>query len=276
MAKNIRDYATLNNGVQIPWLGFGVFQMEPGAETETSARIALESGYRSLDTAAIYGNEESVGKAIRASGLPRETIFVTTKVWNADLGFEQTIKAFDVSRRKLDLDVIDLYLIHWPVKGRYVEAWGALEKLYQDGKVRAIGVSNFLIHQIQDILAACQVKPMLNQVEYHPLLRQPELHHFCIENMIQMEAWAPLMQGQGMTHPIILNIGEKYGKSPAQILIRWDLQKKVVTIPKSSTPHRIVENTKVFDFELTPEDMGRIDELDEGRRVGPDPDNFNF
>jgi diketogulonate reductase-like aldo/keto reductase len=250
--------------------------MQPGGETEGSVRVALETGYRSLDTAAIYGNEESVGQAIRQSGVPRQDIFITTKVWNSDLGFEQTIKAFDVSRKKMDVDMIDLYLIHWPVKGRYVEAWRGLEKLYQDGLVRAIGVSNFLVHHLRDILAVCEIRPMLNQVEYHPLLRQPELHRFCIDNQIQLEAWAPLMQGQGMNHPLLVDIGAKHKKSPAQVLIRWDLQKEVVTIPKSITPHRILENSQVFDFELSAADMARIDALDEGKRIGADPDNFDF
>ena len=276
MPENLQDRVTLSNGVRIPWLGFGVFLMEPGEETKQSVRVALETGYRSLDTAAIYGNEESVGQGIRNSGIPREDIFITTKVWNSDLGFEQTLKAFDTSCRKLNVETIDLYLIHWPVKGRYLEAWKALEKLYREGLVCAIGVSNFQIHHLQDILAVCQDKPVVNQVEFHPLLQQPELRRFCTENGIQLEAWAPLMQGHGMDHPLLVEIGGKYGKSPAQVLIRWDLQKEVVTIPKSVTPSRILENTQVFDFELSPEDLARIDALDEGQRFGADPDNFNF
>ena len=276
MVNSLKDYVVLKNGTRMPWLGFGVFQMQPGMETEQSVRIALETGYRSLDTAAIYGNEESVGQAIQTSDVSREEIFITTKVWNSDLGFEQTLKAFDICRINLNVETIDLYLIHWPVKGRYVEAWKALEKLYQEGLVRAIGLSNFQIHHIKDILSVCHVEPMINQVVFHPLLQQPKLHQFCVENEIQVEAWAPLMQGHGMNHPTLIEIGGKYGKSPAQVLIRWDLQKEVVTIPKSITPHRILENSKVFDFELSPEDVALIDALDEGRRFGADPDNFNF
>jgi diketogulonate reductase-like aldo/keto reductase len=176
----------------------------------------------------------------------------------------------------LAVEFIDLYLIHWPVKGKYVETWKALENLYKDGAVRAIGVSNFLVHHLQELLASCEIKPAMNQVEYHPLLQQPDLHKFCIAKGIQLQAYAPLIQGRGMTIPTILEKSKKYGKSPAQILIRWDLQKEVVTIPKSSTPKRIVENTQVFDFRLTNDDMARIDALDQGLRVGSDPDNFDF
>jgi diketogulonate reductase-like aldo/keto reductase len=260
----------------MPWLGFGVFQMEPGDETEQSVKTALRAGYRSLDTASVYGNEASVGKAVQESGLHRADLFITTKVWNSDLGYESTLKAFDRSLKKLQMDYLDLYLIHWPVIDRYVEAWKAMEKLYADGVVRAIGLSNFLVHQIEDILEVCEVRPTVNQIEFHPLLRQKSLHDFCNENQIQMEAWAPLIQGEGLTHPTIVDLSRKYSKTPAHILIRWDLQHEVVTIPKSSTPSRIVDNLNVFDFEISAEDMARIDALDENRRIGPDPDNFDL
>lgn len=273
---NLIDCTTLNNGVQMPWLGFGVFQMEPGEETERSVKTALRAGYRSLDTASIYGNEASVGKAIQESGLRRADLFITTKVWNSDLGHESTLKAFDRSLKKLQMDYLDLYLIHWPVVDRYLEAWRAMEKLYADGVVRAIGLSNFLVHHIEDILEVCEVRPSVNQIEFHPLLRQKSLHDFCIENQIQLEAWAPLIQGEGLRHPTIVELSKKYRKTPAQILIRWDLQHEVVTIPKSSTPSRIVDNVNVFDFAISAEDMGLIDALDENRRIGPDPDNFDL
>jgi diketogulonate reductase-like aldo/keto reductase len=276
MISNITDCTKLNNGLAMPWLGFGVFLMEIGGETELAVKTALDAGYRSIDTAAIYENEASVGKAIQASGIPREELFITTKLWNADQGYDTVLKAFDESMNKLQLESLDLYLIHWPVAGRYVESWKALEKLYQDGRVRAVGISNFQIHHIEDILAKCKVKPMLNQVELHPRLRQADLHQFCVQNQIQLQAWAPLMQGKALDIPEIVGIAEKYGKSPAQILIRWDLQNEVITIPKSITPNRIIENSQVFDFQISEEDMASIDRLNQDKRVGPDPDNFDF
>lgn len=276
MISNITDCTKLNNGLAMPWLGFGVFLMEIGGETELAVKTALEAGYRSIDTAAIYENEASVGKAIQESGIPREELFITTKLWNADQGYDTVLKAFDESMNKLQLESLDLYLIHWPVVGRYVESWKALEKLYQDGRVRAVGISNFQIHHIEDILAKCKVKPMLNQVELHPRLRQADLHQFCVQNQIQLQAWAPLMQGKALDIPEIVGIAEKYGKSPAQILIRWDLQNEVITIPKSITPNRIIENSQVFDFQISEEDMVSIDRLNQDKRVGPDPNNFDF
>lgn len=276
MIKSIQDRCILNNQVEMPWLGFGVFQMKVGAETEESVSTALETGYRSIDTAAIYKNETEVGNAIASSGIPRREIFVTTKVWNSDHGYETTLKAFEISRKKLKLDYIDLYLIHWPVKTRYVDTWKAMEKLYRDGVVRSIGLSNFLIHHTKDILAMCEVMPAVNQVELHPELRMAELHRFCVENHIQIEAYAPLGQGRSVMIPTILELAKKYGRTPAQILIRWDLQHEIVTIPKSSHPDRIIENSKVFDFEISAEDMARIDGLDANFRVGADPDNFDF
>ncbi len=221
-------------------------------------------------------NEEGVGQAIRESGIPREQVFVTTKVWNTDQGYETTLKAFDASLKKLGFDYVDLYLIHWPVKGKYKETYKALEKLYKDGYVRAIGVSNFQIHHLQDVLADCEIKPMVNQVEYHPRLTQKELQAFCRENGIQLEAWSPLMRGEILTEPTIVEIGKKYGKTPAQVVLRWDLQHGVVTIPKSVTPARIKENANLFDFSLTAEEMKQIDALNLNKRIGADPDNFNF
>ncbi|KJE28030.1 aldo/keto reductase family protein [Geobacillus kaustophilus] len=274
--NGLQDCAALHNGVKMPWVGLGVYKVKEGEEVRSAVRTALEIGYRHVDTAAFYENEEGVGQAIRESGIPREQVFVTTKVWNTDQGYEATLKAFDRSLKKLGFDYVDLYLVHWPVKGKYKETYRALEKLYKDGYVRAIGVSNFHIHHLQDVLADCEIKPMVNQVEYHPRLTQKELHAFCRENGIQLEAWSPLMRGEILSEPTIVDIGRKYGKTPAQVVLRWDLQHGVVTIPKSVTPARIKENADIFDFSLTDEEMKQIDALNLNKRVGPDPDNFNF
>jgi diketogulonate reductase-like aldo/keto reductase len=275
MAKHIADYTVLNNGVKMPWFGLGVWKTKEGEEVEHAVSTALRLGYRSIDTAAIYGNEAGVGKAIQRSGIPREEIFLTTKVWNADQGYDATLRAFEESRQKLGVSYVDLYLIHWPVKGKYKETWKALEKLYKDGVVRAIGVSNFQIHHLQDLMADSEVVPAVNQVEYHPLLTQKELLAFCRDNRIQLEAWSPLMQGN-LDLPLLKELGQKYGKSAAQIVLRWDLQNGVVTIPKSVNENRLKENADIFDFELSQEDMEKISQLNENKRFGPDPDNFDF
>ncbi|MGD6780325.1 aldo/keto reductase [Sutcliffiella horikoshii] len=274
--KSLASTTTLHNGVEMPWFGLGVFKVEEGQEVESSVKMAIHAGYKSIDTAAIYKNEEGVGKGIRESDVPREELFITTKVWNADQGYESTLKAFDESMEKLGLEYLDLYLVHWPVKGKYVDTWKALEKLYKDGRVRAIGVSNFQIHHLQDILDVAEVKPMVNQVEYHPKLSQVELLNFCKENGIQMEAWSPLMQGQLLDNDVLKEIADAHNKSVAQIILRWDLQNGVVTIPKSVKEHRIKENADIFDFELSADEMQKIHALNEDKRVGPDPDNFDF
>ncbi|QLG08237.1 aldo/keto reductase [Bacillus velezensis] len=280
MTTHLQAKTTLHNGVEMPWFGIGVFKVEEGAELVNAVKTALVHGYRSVDTAAIYGNDEGVGEGIRQglqeAGLKREDIFVTSKVWNADLGYEETLKAFDTSLEKLGLDYLDLYLIHWPVEGKYIDAWRALETLYRDGRIKAIGVSNFQIHHLKHLMKETEIKPMINQVEYHPRLTQKELLAFCTEQGIQLEAWSPLMQGQLLDHPVLQEIAEKYGKSAAQVILRWDLQNGVITIPKSTKKHRIEENANVFDFELSADDMKRIDDLNENLRVGPDPDNFDF
>lgn len=275
MIRNISEQTVLNNGVKMPRLGLGVWQVKEGQEVVEAVEYALKSGYRSIDTAAVYGNETGVGEAIKLSGIPREELFVTTKVWNAAQGYDLTLRAFEESRKKLGLEYIDLYLIHWPVKVKYKETWKALVKLNREGMVRAIGVSNFQIYHLQNILDLSDVVPAINQVEYHPLLTQKELHDFCKENGIQLEAWSPLMQGS-LDIPLLKELAEKYGKSPAQIVLRWDLQKEVITIPKSVHKQRIIENSQVFDFELTQDDMIRIDGLNQNHRFGPDPDSFNF
>lgn len=277
MVKNLQSTTTLYNGVKMPWIGLGVFKVQDEEEVVSSIKAALETGYRSIDTAAIYGNEEGVGRAIAESNVPREELFITTKVWNSNHGFESTLAAFDESMEKLGLDYLDLYLIHWPLphQRKYVETWKALEKLYKDGRVRAIGVSNFKIHHLEDILSKCEIKPMVNQVEYHPRFNQRELHEFCKKNGIQLEAWSPLMQGDLLKEPILVEIANKYNKSTAQVIIRWDLQTEVVTIPKSTKPHRIAENADVFDFELSQEDMDKINVLNTDQRMYADPDDFN-
>jgi diketogulonate reductase-like aldo/keto reductase len=275
MPQALSNYTVLHNGVNMPWLGLGVWKVEDGKEAEKTVISAIEAGYRSIDTAAAYNNEIGVGQGVRNSGVAREELFVTTKVWNAHQGYESSLAAFEDSRKKLELDYVDLLLIHWPVKGKYVDTWRALEKLYHDGLVRSIGVSNFQIHHLQDIMAVSDIMPMVNQVEYHPLLTQETLHSFCKDNRIQLEAWSPLMQGN-LDHSILTEIGSKYGKSPAQVVLRWDLQNGVVTIPKSTNPVRIIENANIFDFTLTAEDMGQIHALNQNQRYGPDPDNFNF
>jgi diketogulonate reductase-like aldo/keto reductase len=276
MLKSLTSTTTLHNGVEMPWFGLGVFKVEEGQQVEDSVKKAIHAGYKSIDTAAIYKNEQGVGKAIKESGVPREELFITTKLWNADQGYESTLKAFDESLEKLGLDYLDLYLVHWPVKGKYVETWKALEKLYKDGKVRAIGVSNFQIHHLQDILDVAEVKPMVNQVEYHPKLSQVELLNFCKENGIQLEAWSPLMQGELLQDGLLKEIAAIHNKSVAQVILRWDLQNGVVTIPKSVKENRIKENADIFDFELSQEEMQKIHALNENKRIGPDPDNFDF
>ncbi|TKI54019.1 aldo/keto reductase [Brevibacillus antibioticus] len=280
MPKHLQDTTTLYNGVKMPWMGLGVFKVEEGQELELAVKNAIKHGYRNIDTAAIYNNEEGVGRGIRAglqeAGITREDLFVTSKVWNADLGYESTLQAYETSLKKLGLEYLDLYLIHWPVEGKFKEAWRALETLYKKGLVKAIGVSNFHVHHLEELLKDAEIKPMVNQVEFHPRLSQDELRAYCKEQGIQFEAWSPLMQGQLLDNAVLKGIAEKYGKSIAQVIIRWDLQNGVVTIPKSTKEHRIVENASVFDFELSKEDMEMIHSLNQNHRVGPDPDNFDF
>lgn len=271
---NLTTTVKLNNGVEIPWVGLGVFKSEPGEETAQAVRWALEIGYRHIDTAALYANEESVGTAIRESGVDRDDIFVTTKVWNTDQGYETTLAAFDESRKKLQMDVVDLYLVHWPVKGKYLETWRALEKLYADGKVRAIGVSNFLEHHLADIARDFDVTPAVNQVEFHPFLVQQHLLDYDTKHGIRHEAWSPMVRGQRLDDPNIAEIAAAHGKSAAQVMLRWDLHLGVVTIPKSVHRERILENSQIFDFELTPDEVNRITGLDEEARIGPHPDKI--
>jgi diketogulonate reductase-like aldo/keto reductase len=276
----LQSSAALNNGVSMPRVGLGVFQVEEGQELVDAIRSAVRAGYRSIDTAAIYGNESSVGEGIRLAladnNLSRDQLFVTSKVWTADMGYEETIAAYETSLNKLGLESLDLYLIHWPVAGKIKETWRAMETLYKQGRVRAIGVSNFQIHHLQDLLEHAEVKPVVNQVEFHPRLTQKPLLAYTREQGIQLEAWSPLMQGRLLQDETLRRIANRHGKSVAQIILRWDLQHGVVTIPKSTKPLRIAENASLFDFSLSDSEMADIDAMNQNQRVGPDPDNFDF
>ncbi len=273
--KSIVDCATLSNGVNMPWLGFGTFKVSDGKQVVDSVKEALRLGYRHIDTAAVYKNEEGVGLGIKESGIAREEIFLTSKVWNSDQGYESTLKAFETSIDKLGTDYLDLYLIHWP-KALNRDTWKALEKLYKDGRVRSIGVSNFKVHHLEDLKQVSEITPMVNQVEFHPQFPQDEVLAYCKKNNIQLEAWGPLMQGKIFDIPVMKELSEKYNKSISQLALRWDLQMGVVTIPKSVNPVRIEENMKIFDFEITREDMEKIASINTGERIGPDPDLITF
>jgi diketogulonate reductase-like aldo/keto reductase len=271
---DINGRVTLGNATTMPYFGLGLYQMEEGEEVFNAVTQAIAQGYRLFDTAAAYDNEAGVGKAIRESPVAREEIFVTSKVWNSDHGYENTLKAFDRSIRKMKLDYLDLYLIHWPVKKKYKETWRAIETLYMEGRIKAIGVSNFLEHHLEDLMTEAKIFPMVNQVEFHPYLVQPDLLHFCRENDIQVEAWSPLMQGNVTDIAELKEIADKYEKKPSQVTLRWDLQKGVVTIPKSSNPEHIRSNAEIFDFELSLEDMETIDNLNQNSRLGDHPDHI--
>lgn len=265
---------TLANGIKMPMLGLGVWKATDGAEVEEAVSYALNHGYRHIDTATLYKNEVGVGAGVRNSTVPRADVFVTTKVWNEDQGYDNTLRAFDRSQRNLDIEYIDLYLVHWPVKDKYKDSWRALERLYTEGRVKAIGVSNFLQHHLDDLLPSVEIKPMVNQLEHHPYLVQPSLQQYCKAQGIQFEAWSPLMQGGIFDIPLLDQLARKYKKSVAQLVLRWNVQNGIVTIPKSVSPERIIENSQIFDFEISAADMQAIDQLDKGQRVGPDPDVF--
>lgn len=268
----------MNNGVKMPWLGLGVWKVTKPEEIDFAVKTALKTGYSSIDTADVYGNEEGVGKAIRESGIPREQLFITTKLANSmqRKGYDAALKAFETSRKRLGLEYIDLFLIHWPVKGKYIESWKALIKLYKEGLVRAIGVSNFLIHHLEDIMNETGVVPAVNQIELHPWLNQSELVDFCKKHKIQVEAYSPLMGGRLHEAPEIDEIARKYRKTPAQIVLRWDLQREIIVIPKSVHEDRIIENSQIFDFSLSEEDMEAINSLNRDKRFLPHPDNVYF
>ncbi|MDE3721321.1 aldo/keto reductase [Nocardiopsis sp. N85] len=270
------QHVTLNNGLTMPQLGFGVWQI-PDDQARSAVETAIEVGYRSIDTARIYANEKGTGQALAASGLPREELFVTTKLWNDDQGTDKALKAFDASLDRLGLDYVDLYLIHWPVPAQdaYVDTWKVLERIAAEGRAKAVGVSNFTEKTLGRLLADTDLVPAINQIELHPYLSQESMRGLNASHGILTEAWSPLGQGKDLLEdPVLVEIGEAHGKSAAQVVLRWHLQLGNVVIPKSVTPSRIAENFDVFDFALSDDDLNRIGSLDRDGRIGPDPDEF--
>ncbi|MFS0688661.1 aldo/keto reductase [Sporosarcina sp. 179-K 8C2 HS] len=266
---------TLSNGVEMPQLGLGVYKMTDSDETIRAISYALEIGYRAIDTAAIYENEQETGIAIRQSGIPREQLFITSKVWNNDQGYDATLRAFEASLERLGTDYLDLYLTHWPVADKFEDTYRAIERLYDEKLIRATGVSNHHIHHLEKVFNVANVKPMVNQIELHPRLTQEPLRNFCNEHGIVVTSWSPLARGRLMDEPTLQQIGLTYGKTPAQVIIRWHLQHGLVVIPKSVTPARIQSNIDVNDFELTPEDMMKIDALNLDERTGTNPEKYD-
>ena len=273
---NLQTTKELTNGVKMPMLGLGVYKMTDRDETLQAITTALDLGYRAVDTAALYYNEEEVGEAIKHSSVPREDIFVTTKVWNSDQGYDNTLRAFETSLKKLDMDYIDLYLTHWPVKEKYVETYRAIERLYEEKLIRVPGVSNHHEHHIKDILASCNIAPMVNQIEVHPYLSQESLRNYCAQEQIAVTAWSPLGRGNVLNDDTIVRIAHEYNVTPAQIILRWHLQNDVIIIPKSVTPSRIKENSELYHFELTKETMQQLNAVNRNERFGQNPDNFKF
>lgn len=274
MTEHIGSTVLLNNGVAMPQVGLGVFQAAEGDEVRRAVGWALDAGYRHIDTAALYGNERGVGDAIRSSGIPRDEVFVTTKVWNSDQGFEPALRAFDTSLDRLGLDHVDLYLIHWPRPVLIEETWQALEQIYEDGRARAIGVSNFMTHHLDRLLAIADVAPTVNQVEFHPHLQQPALVQYCEAHDIRFEAWSPLKRGRILDDVALAAIAATHGVTAAQVILRWNLQRGIVTIPKSVTKTRIEQNADLYGFRLSVDEMTAIDGLDQNDRLGPHPDVF--
>lgn len=274
-AKTITETITLANGVEMPRIGYGVFRMKEHEGAYNGVAEALKAGYRAIDTAAIYQNEEAVGQAIKDSGIAREEIFVTTKVWNSDQGFDNTLRAFETSLNKLGLEYVDLYLTHWP-KPTLADTYKAIERLYEEKLIRVPGVSNHHQHHLEEVFVAANVKPMVNQVECHPSLSQDSLRAFCAEHNIAVTAWAPLGTGIVFTHPVVKQLAEKYSKTPAQIVLRWHLEIGNIAIPKSVTLERIKENLEVFDFSLATDEVAAITALNTFHRTSADPDNFDF
>ncbi len=268
---SIESRVALANGVEIPVLGLGVFRARPGRETREAVKAALALGYRHVDTARVYGNERDVGAAIEASGLARDQVFVTTKLWNDDHGYDAALRACDASLADLGLEQVDLYLVHWPVPRLRRDSWRAMERILADGKARAVGVSNYTVHHLDQLLGECRVPPSVNQVELHPFLYQRDLLDYCRSHAIQVEAYSPLVKAQRMDHPVLVAIAARHAKTPAQVLVRWSLERGLVVLPKSVHPERISENAKVFDFALAPEDLRALDALDEGYRTSWDP-----
>jgi methylglyoxal/glyoxal reductase len=274
--EGLKLSVVLNNGVSMPWFGLGVWQMNE-LETREMVTAAIELGYRSIDTARLYANEAAVGEAIRSSGVRREDIFVTTKVWNDDIRRGRIAAAFEESLRRLGLEYVDLFLLHWPIAGKLSAAWKDLERVYKSGRVRAIGVSNYMVPHLEELLAQAEIVPAINQIEYHPYLQSRGLANYCKTRGIRLEAWSPLMQGGAILRDPALNaIARRHGKTVAQVVLRWDLQSGVITIPKSSRRERLIENSDIYDFALSEEDMAAISGLERSLRSGADPMNFNF
>ncbi|MDX1806803.1 MAG: aldo/keto reductase [Paenisporosarcina sp.] len=276
MKLTLQSTKTLHNGVEMPRLGLGVYKMTNPEESVRAMTTALQGGYRAIDTASLYGNEKEVGESVRASGVKREDVFVTTKVWNTDQGYDQTLRAFETSLENLGFDYLDLYLTHWPVPETFKETYRAIERLYDEKLIRATGVSNHQQHHLEEIFVKANVKPMVNQIELSPRLTQYDLRTFCTDNQIAVTSWSPLARGGLLDEPSLMRMANKYGRTPAQIIIRWHLQHGLIVIPKSVTPERIVSNADVYGFVLSFEDMKNIDSLNLNERTGADPDNFNF
>lgn len=275
--EGLESKAVLNNGVEMPWLGLGVFKMESDALTTDVVKQALDKGYKRIDTAALYGNERGVGQAIRECGSPRESLFLTTKIWNDDMRADRVAAAFEESMDRLGLDYVDLLLLHWPIEGKIVQSWEALLPFYEEGRIKALGVSNFLQSHLEELKAASDVRPVINQVEYHPYLQLPELKVYCESNDIFLEAWSPFMHGgQVLADPVLTKIGAAKGKTSAQVILRWILQTGVLTIPKTVTPERLIQNSDIFDFELDAGEMSEIAALERNLRSGADPRSFDF
>ncbi len=272
--RSLADRVEMAEGVTMPRLGVGTYKSREGYEVEHEVSWALEIGYRGVDTAAMYENEDGVGRAIRSSGIPREELFVATKVWNSDQGYASTHAAFRASLRKLALDYVDLYLVHWPIPSLMEDTWRAMQEIRESGAARAIGVCNFLPHHLERLLSFADVPPAVDQVEFHPGLQQRQLMWFLHDRGIVQQAWAPVMRGRVFGIPTLVEIGERHGKTPAQVSIRWILQKGITTIPKSVHRERLAENADVFDFELSDEEMAAIDDLDRAERLGPHPDRY--
>ncbi|MDR1098827.1 MAG: aldo/keto reductase, partial [Tannerella sp.] len=279
--KSLEDTFELSNGTGIPCIGFGTWQTPDGAVAAESVRLAIETGYRHIDTAAVYGNEKSVGRGIAEAGIAGTELFVTSKLWNTEKGYDRTLRAFDKTMSNLGLDCLDLYLIHWPAIGHdgpayNRETWRAFEKLYREKRIRAIGVSNFKPHHLESLMETAEIAPMVNQIEFHPGQMQQETLIFCNKHRILVEAWSPLGTGRMLTNPQLIELAAHYGKSAAQLCIRWCLQNNILPLPKSVTPSRIRENAEVFDFEISREDLDTIRSMPYFGGSGLDPDNRNF
>jgi methylglyoxal/glyoxal reductase len=272
--SSLADKVEIAPGVAINRLGLGTYRSEAGPDVEGEIRYGLSIGYRTIDTASLYGNENSVGRMVRESGLDRDDVFITTKLWNTDQGYDSALRSFDASLARLGFDYVDLYLMHWPMPEKMRDTWRAFEEIHASGRARAIGVCNFLVHHLEDLAGFASITPALNQFEHHPRLQQPELLEYCSAHGITAQAWAPIMRGRVLLIPELVEIAQAHDKTPAQVAIRWILQRGVTTIPKSIHEHRIAENADVYDFELAGEEMAIIESLDRGERIGPDPNRF--